>query len=105
MKTISNYYDAVHFLGNSFILCNDVINVDPSVFEEMRFEWYNDETDEQKDIYQWFLTDCSLSDVEYLENRFGLLFTYSNTLDLFVLCVDHFGTIWKGVSVTDNYKE
>ena len=50
-----------------------------------------------REIFQWFLTDCSQNDVEYLEEHFGLLFTFSDVLDLYVLCVDHFGTSWKYV--------
>ena len=95
---LTNYFIAVHWLHNSLILCNGIVEVDPSVYDNMRFDLYN-EYDEPKDIYQWYLTDCSQSDVEYLEKHFGLLFTYSETLDLFVLCVDHWGTPWKGVAV------
>jgi hypothetical protein len=59
----------------------------------MRFDLEDDEGN-IRDIYQWYLTDCSESDVEYLEKTFGLLFTYSDNLDLYILCVDHFGTSW-----------
>ena len=54
------------------------------------------------DIYQYFLTNLNYSDVEYLSRRFGLLFMYSPLLDYWVLCVPHFGTMWKGVPVVDN---
>ena len=104
MATISNYYDAVHYFNNSFILCNNITEVDPSVYDNMMFPLENEEG-YPIDIYQWFLTDCSANDAEYLANRFGLLFTYSDLLDCFVLCVDHYGTMWKGVSVVDNEVE
>lgn len=55
-----------------------------------------------EEIFQWRLTDCSESDVEYLERRFGLLFTYSNLLGLYVLCVDHWGTSLDCVPCVDN---
>lgn len=90
----TNYKVAVHWLGNNLILCNDIYKVDESVLENMRFSTYDEETGEYTEIYQWFLTDCSESDVKYLEETFGLLFTYSERLDLYVLCVDHYGTSW-----------
>ncbi len=117
-KFVTNYYVAAHWLHNSLILCNDIVNIDQSVFDNLRFPFwqyededgniYDNESDydgdgelyeKETEIYQWFLTDCSESDVEYLEEHFGLLFTYSDMLDLYVLCVDHFGTMWKGVRV------
>jgi hypothetical protein len=71
----------------------------------MRFEYYDEDEDEYTEIYQWYLTDCNLSDVEFLEEHFGLMFTYSNKLDLFVLCVAHFGTAWDGVMVDTDLEQ
>ena len=55
---------------------------------------FEDEEGNYTKIYQWFLTSYSLDDVRFLEDHFGLLFTYSEKLDLYVLCVDHYGTSW-----------
>lgn len=93
----TSYYVAVNYLNNSYILCNNITEIDPSVYDNMRFSYY-DEDDNAIDIYQWYLTSAYESDVEWLEKSFGLLFTYSDLLDCFVLCVDHFGTSWHGVS-------
>ena len=93
----TDYKTAAHWLHNSLILCNNIVKVDNAIIDNARFDWF-DEDDNQTEIYQWYLTDCSLSDVEYLEKHFGLLFTYSDLLDCFILCVDHFGTCWAGVS-------
>lgn len=60
----------------------------------MRFSCYNEETEEYIDIYQWYITDCTFDDMEFLEQKFGLLFTYSDLLECWILCVDHFGTAW-----------
>lgn len=96
----TDYKTAVHWCGNSLILCNDIEKIDENLYDEARFNWYDEETDTYTEIFQYFLTDCSLSDVEYLEKTFeGILFTYSNLLDLFVLCVDHLGTPWDGVRI------
>ena len=90
----TNYHVAVHWLRNSYILCNDIVNVDPSVLDNMRFDSYNEDEDSYMEIYQWFLTSASEWDVEWLEKHFGLHFTYSELLDLYVLCVPHYGTGW-----------
>lgn len=94
----TTYNVAVHYLHNSYILCNNITEVDPSVYDNMRFDYYNEEDDSYTEIYQWFLTSANENEVEWLEESFGLLFTFSDLLDCFVLCVDHFGTMWSGVT-------
>ena len=109
-KFRTNYQVATSWLNNALILCNDITEIDSSVYENQRFSnWINWETgeecdaDDEKatevDIYQWYLTDCTEDAVKFLEKHFGLLFTYSDLLDLYVLCVDHFGTGWDYVEV------
>lgn len=93
-KFFTTYKEAVHWLHNNFVLCNNIPGVDESVWDNARFPLYDDESETETDIFQWFITDASESDVEYLEKNFGLLFTYSNKLGCFVLCVDHWGTSW-----------
>lgn len=94
----TDYFTAVHWCNNNFILCNNIANIDDSIYENERFDFYDEETDTHKEIYQYYITDCSESDVEFLEEHFpDLLFTYSDMLECFILCVDHFGTMWKGV--------
>lgn len=96
---LTNYYVATHWLHNALIMCNNIMEIDPSCYDNMRFDSYDEETDSTVDIYQFFLTNCSEFDVEYLEKHFGLLFTYSDLLDMYVLCVDHWGTGWDHVMV------
>lgn len=90
----TTYSEAVHWLHNDFILCNNIVDIDTSIYENMRFPGYDEENDSYTEIYQWFITDCNEGDVEYLEKHFGLLFTYSELLDKYILCVDHWGTSW-----------
>ena len=80
-------------MNNSYILCNEIVEKDFSVYENVRFPLEDEETGEMTEIYQWFLTDCSESDVQYLEETFGLLFS-SDLLDLYILRVPHYGTSW-----------
>lgn len=90
----TNYRVAVNWLNNSYIMCNNIAKIDDSLIDNMRFPLYDEETGEYEEIYQWFISDCSDSDVEYLEETFGLLFTYSDLLDCYILCVNHYGTSW-----------
>lgn len=100
-KYITSYATAYKWLRNDFVLCNNIVEIDPTIYENMRFalEEYDEDGDvtTRHEIFQWFITDASESEVEFLERHFGLLFTYSELLDCFVLCVDHFGTMWRGV--------
>ena len=98
MKYLTNYRVAAHWLNGSLILCNDIVNIDPSISENSRFETYDEETGEYTEIYQYYLTNYDAGDVEFLEQHFDLLFTYSDVLDLYILCVDHFGTSWNYVT-------
>ena len=63
MKYGTNYKVAVHWLGNAIILCNDITEKDESIFENCRFPLFDDE-DNETEIYQWYLTDCTKDDVE-----------------------------------------
>lgn len=90
----TTYLTAVNWLHNSRILCNEICNIDETFWDNCRFE-----LEEGDEIFQFFLTNCSESDVEFLEQHFGLLFAYSELLDLYVLCVNHYGTHWDSVPV------
>ena len=89
----TTYLTAVNWLHNTRILCNDICNIDVLFWDNCRFE-----LEEGEEIFQFFLTNCTESDVEFLEEHFGLLFAYSELLDLYVLCVDHYGTSWDCVT-------
>lgn len=103
--TYTTYKEAVNWLHNSYILCNNIAEIDFSVYDNMRFNYYDDENDTYTEIYQWFITDCTESDVEYLEKYFNLKFSYSDKLDCFILCVDHVGTSWAYVACPVNQGE
>lgn len=97
MPNFTTYNIATHWIDGGLVLCNNIGEIDPSIYDNMRFQDYDEETETTTEIFQWFLTSWSQDDVEYLEKTFGLLFTYSEKLDCFVLCVDHWGTMWSSV--------
>lgn len=90
----TNFRVAVDWLNLNLILCNGITEIDPSVWDNMRFDTYDEETEEYTEIYQYYLTSASSDDVRWLEEHFGLQFTYSELLDLYILCVTHYGTSW-----------
>lgn len=95
-QTYTTYNIAAHWLDGGLVLCNNIGEIDPTIWENCRFD-LEDEEGNQIEIYQYFLTSWSVGDVEYLEKTFGLLFTYSEKLDCFILCIDHWGTMWESV--------
>ena len=79
------------------ILCNNITDIDESIFDNL--EWQPDEEDgdewEYPEIYQYYLVEPNSYFFEQYKDNF--LMSYSDKLDLWVLCVDHFGTSWKCV--------
>lgn len=92
----TSYSTAVHWLQNNLILCNDIPKIDETLFERTKgYDWEAD-----REIFQYFLTDMSDSEVAWMVRNFsGLHFAYSELLGLWVLLVDHWGTGWEYVSV------
>lgn len=99
----TTYSVAVNWLNSALVLCNRIAEIDSSVLENARFDLY-DEDENPVDIFQFFITDCSDEDVEYLEKHFGLLFTYSELLECYILCVTHWGTSWDYVMIDTDLK-
>lgn len=103
----TNYAVAVDWCNNNYVLCNNIPNIDNTIWNNMQGVEYwqeNKEDEELPDIFQWFISDASQNDVDYLVKTFpGLLFTYSELLDCYILCVTHFGTGWDYVDwITTN---
>lgn len=96
----TTYAVATSYIGGSLILCNNIEQVDEELLygETIGLE-YDEETEEYPEIYQYYLTSWSDSDVKWLHDHFGLMFAYSSILDLWVLLVDHYGTGWGYVQV------
>ena len=78
---ITDYYTAVHWLKSAFILCNEIVENDESVIENIEYpEWTNEGEDGRNgiEIFQWFLTDMSYEDKEWMQKNFpDLIFSYS----------------------------
>lgn len=72
---------------------------------------YDEETDTYTDIYQYYLIAINNYMLEKLKelNIKDVIIAYSETLEEYVLLVDHFGTGWDyvltDIEPTDNYDE
>lgn len=110
----ASYRTIVERYIGDILLCNDIIKVDESVYDNMILEnetkYYNENDEEitedeyydddnaycennTPEIYQYYLCDVSADYKEELK-EYGLIFSYSDKLELDVLCVDHYGTSW-----------
>ena len=60
-------------------------------------DYYNNDNayceNDTPDIYQYYLCNIGQWDKEQCEKA-GLIISYSDMLDCYVLCVDHYGTSW-----------
>ena len=57
---------------------------------------YDEESEDYKEIYQYYLIDVNSYTLEKLQelNYNDLIIAWSETLEEYVLMVDHFGTSW-----------
>lgn len=90
----TNYSVAVNWLNNNYILCNEIHKIDETIYESLLENIDLEEDEDFPEIYQWYISDCDKYDVDFLKEHFGILFAYSELLDLYILCVDHYGTSW-----------
>ena len=92
-----DYKAAIEWCGNKYIqpFC-EIYEVDPKIWElgTRRGAWPEDR-EEDPEIFQIMLSNCSDDDVSFLTKHFpDLLFIHGVRLDNWFLCVDHFGTAW-----------
>lgn len=81
---------------SDMILCNNIDKVDPTIFDNVVVgSLYDTDTEQYAEIYQYYLVTLK-HDIDYIKENYkdNIILTYSDLLDLFVLCVSHFGTSW-----------
>lgn len=123
----ASYRTLVEYFIGDIVLCNNIINVDESVYNnlEIKTRYYNENDEEitedeyfeddnaycddsAPEIFQYYL--CNLSEYDRKQaEKCGLILSYSDMLDCDVLCVDHWGTSWDyvltDVELVDTYEE
>ena len=90
----TTYAVAASWAGCTTILCNNIADIDDELMYTTIGYECDEETEEYPEIYQYYLTNCSEDLAKFLNEHFGLMFAYSEKLDLWVLLVDHCGTSW-----------
>lgn len=95
----TTYAVAASWSGCTTILCNKIAYLDEELMCNTIGYECDEETEEYPEIYQYYLTNCSEDLCEFLNEHFGLMFAYSENLDLWVLLVDHCGTGWDYVEI------
>ena len=96
-KKVSYKHLVDRYIDN-LVLCNNIAEIDPSIFENVEVG----EITENTEIYQYFLCNLNNYDIEDLNeyNTNDILVMYSEVLDCDVLAVEHVGTSWDYV-ITD----
>lgn len=83
------------------VLINGIVEVDPE-FQYAPFEYEEFlNLEESIEIYQYYATNLIDSQVKFLVEKYHLLFKYSETLDVFFFCVDHFGNPWDNIKLKE----
>lgn len=77
------------------ILCNDIADIDESIYNNLERQPDEEDDDDWEftDIYQFYLVDTD--NYFFEEYKESFIMSYSDKLNLWVLCVNHFGTSWK----------
>lgn len=106
----TTYANAVKFINNMVWINKDIREIDNN-FEDENLDIFYEESENadeeplEHEIFQYFVTDCTEWDIDFFKKNFpSLLFGYSSLLDRYILCVDHFGMLWKGVSIKTTNK-
>ena len=79
------------------VLFNKCIDLEGGAVLE---DYYNEVNYSEKDeVFQWYAISIDEFGKEYLNKTYDLSIFYSNTLDLYILPVYHFGTSWEYVNL------
>lgn len=100
----TTYAEMIDFCCDSMIMNNSIIEALAEkgfYFEPYSGSDYDEKYDEYEEVFQYFI--ISESDAERLAEYTNEIVYYNEELDLYILGVTHFGTMWSGVSA--NWKE
>lgn len=110
----ASYRSLVDRYIHDLVLCNNIAEIDYSIWENVQVgKIYDEETETDVEIYQYYLCNLSEFDVKSLkeitDDNNDIIISYSDKLECDVLMVDHWGTSWDYVStnlkLTDDINE
>lgn len=103
------YNELVDYLKNEFgglVLCNNILDVDSPVYGNTLYgsNWSKERIEEGIDIYQYYLFRAFGADIQQeLLKRFpDIIISYSEKLDLDILCVPYCGMPWNCIPIVIN---
>lgn len=94
----NGYYFDFYCGSDVYYLDNNGNTITQEQADEMDFDEYSEQ---YKDIYQYYI--ISSNSAERLSEFTNEIVMYNDDLDLYFLCVTHWGTAWNGVPA--NWKE
>lgn len=95
---LASYRSLVKRYIDDLVLCNNIPNIDSTIWDNIRVGTLTDENDEIVEVYQYFL--CNLQEWklealrELTDNNGDIIIAYSDLLECEVLMVTHYGTSW-----------
>lgn len=110
MKTYkTNYSVAVNWCNNALILCNNITEIDPSIYDNMRFELFDEEDGTQRDIFISGLLQIApmtmWSTWSKHSDCFSLIQTFWISISFALTISAQVGTMWNGKLQTNWQKE
>lgn len=110
----ASYKSLVDRYIQDLVLCNNITDIDYSIWENVEVgTLYDEENETDIEIYQYFLCNLSEFEINSLKELTGdnndIIISYSEKLDCHVLMVDHLGTNWgyvgTSLKLTDDINE
>ena len=96
----SSYKTLIDRFISDLVLCNNLPNIDDSIFYNIQVGELTEETE----IFQYYLCNINQWDIESLKeltnDNNDIIISYSDLLECDVLMVDHWGTGWDYVPTT-----
>lgn len=105
-----SYMRAVEMYIGDIVLCNNIADIDFSIFENIKNTGYYDgekeEEDEyyQKEYHQYYLCNINSRAEDILKDT-NVIISYSDPLECDVLMVDNAGTSWDYVMTDIEWEE
>lgn len=96
-----NYRAMIEFCCDNLVLNNTIVDNGTFWFEPYCGEEYDEESGVYIDIYQYYI--ISERDAERLSTYTNEIVIYNDDLDIYLLCVTHYGTSWD--YVPSNWKD
>lgn len=94
----TTYADMIDFCCDNMVLNNSIIEALAEkgfYFDIYSGEDYNEETDEYNEVFQYFI--ISANDADRLAEYTNEIVYFNEELEIYLLGVTHFGTMWGGV--------